>query len=173
MTDSTLTSVNEHLLDNVMKLTASTKVSALEDIYDARGIKLLAKGAGVTPGLKERLLRHKLRKPLEASLVVADGVTTASVIARAERLMEEVPALKAFMGGKQVYIFEILAQVSFHPPAALLLTVADKSREGLFRHGALVALIAVALGAHQKMERGNLIMLALASLLHDIGEGEF
>ena len=170
MTDSTLTSVNTHLLDNVMKLTASTEVTALEDIYDARGTKLLAKGAGITPGLKERLLRHKLRKPLEASLLVADGVTSASVLARAEHLMEDVPALKVFMGGKQAYIFETLSHVSFHPPAALLLSVADKTREGLFRHGVLVALISISLGAHQKMERGSLVMLALASLLHDIGE---
>ena len=43
MTDSTLTSVNEHLLDNVMELTASTDITALEDIYDAQGTKLLAK----------------------------------------------------------------------------------------------------------------------------------
>jgi HD-GYP domain-containing protein (c-di-GMP phosphodiesterase class II) len=170
MTDSTLTSVNEHLLDSVMKLTASTEVIALEDIYDARGTKLLAKGAGITPALKDRLLRHKLRKPLEASLLVADGVTSASVQASAEHLMEEVPALKVFMGGKQAYIFETLSHVSFHPPAALLLSVADKAREGLFRHGVLIALIAIALGAHQKLERGNLVMLALASLLHDIGE---
>ena len=170
MTDSTLTSVNEHLLDSVMKLTASTDVIALEDIYDARGTKLLAKGAGITPGLKDRLLRHKLRQPLEASLLVEDGVTSASVQARAEHLMEEVPALKMFMGGKQAYIFETLSHVSFHPPAALLLSVADKARDGLFRHGVMVALVSIALGAHQKLERGNLVMLALASLLHDIGE---
>ena len=84
--------------------------------------------------------------------------------------MEAVPALRVFMGGKQAYVFEILSKVSFHPPAALLISVADKSRDGIFRHGILVALIAVSLGAHQKLERDTLVMLALASLLHDIGE---
>ena len=59
---------------------------------------------------------------------------------------------------------------SHSPPAALLLSVADKAREGLFLHGVLVALISISLGAHQKLERGSLVMLALASLLHDIGE---
>jgi HD-GYP domain-containing protein (c-di-GMP phosphodiesterase class II) len=170
MTDDTLTSVNEHLLDNVMKLTTSTDVTALEDIYDAHGTKLLAKGAVITPALKDRILRHKLRKPLEASLLVADGVTSASVQAKAEHLLGAVPALKVFMGGKQAYIFETLAKVSFHPPAALLVSVADKGREGLFQHGILVALIAISLGAHQKLERDTLVMLALAGLLHDIGE---
>lgn len=170
MTDSTLTSVNAHLLDNVMKLTASKEVTASEDIYDAHGTKLLAKGAGITPALTERLLRHKLRKPLEASLLVADGVTPDSVMAEAKLLMEAVPALKVFMGEKQAYVFETLSQVSFHPPAALLLSIANKGREGLYRHGVLVTLIAIALGAHQKLARGDLVMLALAGLLHDIGE---
>ena len=170
MTDSTLTSVNAHLLDNVMKLTTSTEVTASEDIYDAHGTKLLSKGAGITPALTERLLRHKLRKPLEASLLVADGVTPDSVMAEATLLMEAVPALKVFMGEKQDYVFETLSQVSFHPPAALLLSIANKGREGLYRHGVLVTLIAISLGAHQKLARSDLVMLALASLLHDIGE---
>jgi len=170
MTDGALTSVNEHLLDNVMKLAESTEVTASEDIYDARGTKLLAKGAGITPALTERLLRHKLRKPLEASLLVADGVTPDSVMAEAKLLMEAVPALKVFMGEKQAYVFETLSQVSFHPPAALLLSVANKGREGLYRHGVLVTLIAISLGAHQKLARSDLLTLALAGLLHDIGE---
>lgn len=170
MTDSTLISVNEHLLDNVMKLAESTEVTASEDIYDARGTKLLAKGAGITPALKERLLRHKLRKPLEASLLVADGVTPDSVMAEAKLLMEAVPALKVFMGGKQAYVFETLSHVSFHPPAAMLLSVADKGRVGLYRHGVLVTLIAISLGTHKKLAPSDLVMLALAGLLHDIGE---
>jgi len=47
-----------------MKLAETTRVTASEDVYDANGIKLLAKGADITSALKERLVRHKLRKPL-------------------------------------------------------------------------------------------------------------
>lgn len=170
MADSTLVSVNEHCLDNVMKLAETTKVTASEDVYDANGTKLLAKGAGITPALKERLVRHKLRKPLETSLSVADGMTPETVLAEAQRLLEEIPALRVFMGDKQVSIFETLSQLQLHPVAALLLAVAEKSREGAFRHGVLVAMVAVSLGAHQKLAHNDRGMLALAGLLHDIGE---
>ncbi len=170
MTDSTLSSVNEHCLDSVMKLAESTQVSASEDIYDAHGTKLLAKGAAIAPAMKERLVRHKLRKPLEMSLSVADGLTAATVLAEAKALLDEVPALKVFMGDKQAAIFETLSGLSLHPVAALLLTVAEKSREGAFRHGVLVALISVSLGAHQRLPHNVRAILASAGLLHDIGE---
>lgn len=170
MADSALNSVNEHCLDNVMKLAQTTKVTASEDVYNAHGTKLWAKGAEITPAMKERLVRHKLRKPLETSLSVADGVTAATVLAEAKRLLEEVPVLKVFMGEKQASVLETLSHISLHPTAALLLTVADKSREDMFRHGVLVALMSVSLGVHQRLAHSDREMLALAGLLHDIGE---
>jgi HD-GYP domain-containing protein (c-di-GMP phosphodiesterase class II) len=169
MIGDTLNSVNEHCLDNIMKLAETTEVIASEAIYDTHGTKLWAQGARITPALKERLIRHKLRKPLETSLSVADVVTTATILAEARRLQEEVPALKVVFGDKQDVIFAVLSRISLHPVAALLQTVADKSITGALRHGALVALLAVALGVHGKLTGNDLAMLALTGLLHDIG----
>ena len=45
MADSALNSVNEHCLDNVMKLAQTTKVTASEDVYNAQGTKLWTKDA--------------------------------------------------------------------------------------------------------------------------------
>ena len=169
MADSTLNAVNAYCLDNIMKLAETTKVTASEAIYDAHGTKLWAEGAEITPALKERLVRHKLRKPLETSITIADGVTEATVLAEAKRLLEEMPALNVVMGQKQARIFEALSRITLHPVAAMLMTVADKSREGALRHGALVALIAVSLGAHHKLTDNDQALLALTGLLHDLG----
>lgn len=151
MADSSLNNVNTHCLDNIMKLAETTKVTASEAIYDTQGTKLWAAGAEITPALKDRLLRHKLRKPLETSISVSDAVTAETVLAEAKRLLEEIPALRVIMGEKQAHIFKTLSQITLHPVAALLLTVADKSRADALRHGALVALIAVSLGAHHRL----------------------
>lgn len=169
MADSSLNTVNTHCLDNIMKLAETTKVTASEAIYDAHGTKLWAEGAEITPALKDRLLRHKLRKPLETSISVSDGVTEATVLAEAQRLLDEIPALNVVMGKKQAHIFKTLSQITLHPVAAMLMTVADKSREGALRHGALVALIAVSLGAHHRLTDNDQVLLALTGLLHDLG----
>lgn len=170
MADKILNTVNQHCLDNIMRLTESRNVTTSEDIFDANGIKLLAKGADINLGIRERLLYHKLHKPLEGSLTVEDGVDQASVLAEANILLEEVPALKVFMNNEQASIFEILSLISFQPAATLLLTAAENNREGVFRHGVLVTLIAVSLGVQQKISQSELISLAMAGLLHDIGE---
>lgn len=170
MADSTLISVNEHCLDGVMKLAETSSVSASEDIYDMHGTKLLAKGAQIAPAMKERLVRHKLRKPLETTLSVADGLTASMVLTEARALLEEVPALQIFMGEQRACIFDTLSDITLHPVAALLLTVAEKGRPGSFRHGVLVAMISVSLGAHQRLPHNVRAMMATAGLLHDIGE---
>jgi len=169
MADSTLNSVNEHCLDNIMKLAETTKVIASEAIFDTHGTKLWAAGARITPELKERLMRHKLRKPLETSLSVEDCVTQATILAAAERLIEEVPALQVIMANQQAAILKVVAEITLQPVVALLMTVADKSREGALRHGVLVALIAVSLGLHRKRSGSDPALLALTGLIHDIG----
>lgn len=165
-----LTSVNQHYLDNVLKLSETKRVAAAEDIFDARGTKLLAKGASIAPDLQERLIRHKLRKPLEASLNVADGVTPTTVVDEARQLFEEVPALDFFMGSERSAVLETLARVQLDSVTSLLLTTARENGSGSFRHGVLVASLSVALGLHKGAERNEQMTLALAGLFHDIGE---
>ena len=64
--------VNEHYLDKVLALSEEVGVTATEDIYDTHGNKLLAKGAQVSRRLQERLIVHRLRKPIESCIAV-DG----------------------------------------------------------------------------------------------------
>ena len=58
---SELNNVNPHYLERVVDLSTNYDVSASEDIYDANGMKLLAKGTKIAPGVQEKLIRHKLK----------------------------------------------------------------------------------------------------------------
>lgn len=92
------------------------QVCASEDIYDTKGVKLLAKGVALAPGMQERLIRHKLHKPLETSLSVADGVTIDRVMAVARQLLDELSPLQAFAGvvSTRNGTFEVLARISLN-----------------------------------------------------------
>ena len=89
--DISLNDVNKNYLDKVMDLAEEMDVEATEDIFDSRGMKLVAKGARISRNLQEKLIMHKLKKPLESSIAVEGGVSSNSVVEEAERLSETVP----------------------------------------------------------------------------------
>ena len=111
-----LKTVNPHYLGRAIDLGEHYQVCASEDIYDAKGVKLLAKGAVLAPGMQERLIRHKLHKPLETSLSVADGVTIDMVVAVARQLFDELPPLQACAGAVSARdaTLEVLARIGLN-----------------------------------------------------------
>jgi hypothetical protein len=89
--------VNPHYLQNVMDLAKTHEVIASEDIYDAKGVKLVSKGTRVNDSMQERLVRFKLRKPLENSLSVEGGVGPDLLLSEAQSVLDEVQPLSALM----------------------------------------------------------------------------
>jgi HD superfamily phosphohydrolase YqeK len=169
MADTIENSVNEHCLSSIIRLAQTRAVTAAEDIYDTRGMKLWAKDAAITPELQERLLRRKLRKPFEATLRVADGVDAQQILAEAQKLCDSVPALSVLMGGHQRAVVQTLAQIELAAPISLLLTTSAQNQDGL-HHAVQVAMIAIAVGLHARRTAGSPATLGLAGLLHDVGE---
>ncbi|WP_374675085.1 HD domain-containing phosphohydrolase [Ideonella sp.] len=165
--------VNPHYLDHVVGTTASHVVEVTEDIVSGSGIKLLAKGARIDPAVRERLLAHKLRKPLEDCLQVADGVRADELPALAEQLQQTWPALEALSRPPDgtASVATSLGRLSLSGPVRSLLTVYARSRPGRLEHAVGVAMLALSLG--RRLAPGEFDRhrdLALAGLLHDVGE---
>lgn len=170
MTELTGADVNQHCLNGIMKLSQTHEVTAAEDIFDSRGTKLWAKDAAITPELQARLLQRKLRKPLESTLHVADGVGTQQILDEAQKLCGSIPALAGLMGSQQGAILETLSLTRLEPALSLLLTTAAAQHSGSLSHAVLVSLIALSVGHHAGRPPGEHGNLALAGLLHDVGE---
>lgn len=168
-----LTAVNPHYLERAIDLGEHYAVCASEDIYDANGMKLLAKGATLAPGMQERLIRRKLRKPLETCLSVADGVSIAQVTEMAQRLLDEIPPLRicADRVSAQRSPVEVLSKIVLHNSMTTLLSMSYKSEgQRHFRHTVLVALIATILAMRARLSSDEVFAVAHAGLLHDVGE---
>lgn len=170
MPETASASVNEHCLNSIMKLSQTREVTAAEDIFDSRGNKLWAKDAAITPELQERLLARKLRKPLETTLQVANGIGPQQIMAEAQTLCATVPALAELMGTQQAQVQETLAQLRLAPPLTLLLTTAEAQNSGGLSHAVLVALVSISVSHHLGKSANEHAVVALAGLLHDVGE---
>lgn len=168
-----MNTVNPHYLERAIDLGERYEVCASEDIYDASGMKLLAKGAALAPGMQERLIRHKLRKPLETSLSVVDGVTIEVVLEVAKQLLDELPPLQTCAGPASARnaSLEALARIGLNNSMTTLLTMSYKSEgQRHFKHTVLVGLIATMLAMRAKLSHDDVLAVAHAGLLHDIGE---
>jgi hypothetical protein len=73
------------------------------------------------------------------------------------------------MGAHRAAVLETLSLVRLDPAATLLLTTASEHASS-FSHAVLVTLIAVSIGSHAGHSGMDQMTLALAGLLHDIGE---
>lgn len=150
------------------------EVVASEDIYAATGHKLVTKSTVINSGLREDLLRHKLLKPIDQSLIVKCGVTAESLAQEAARITEEDPRMRQLADGSgdadAAELFQQLARLPLSPQMAFKLTVAKEQQPRLFHHSLLVTLIAQYLAVSLELPERELTGLLCAALFHDLGE---
>ncbi|GAB3264506.1 HD-GYP domain-containing protein [Chitinimonas naiadis] len=171
MPDLLLENPNPHLLDRVLSLADSKEVVAAEDIYTDKGVKLLARGSQLDRSMQERLLVHKLKRPLLQSLSVAEGVTVEALVLLAGVMLEEQSMLAPLCEqDAQVRLAKRLAAVPLDRVSLLLLTLSHHTEGAAMRHSLLVTLIALGLGRSMKLPVDIMGSLVTAALLHDVGE---
>jgi hypothetical protein len=163
---------NPHFLGHVVAASDAHAVEVTDDIVSTGGIKLLSKGTRIDEEVRERLLQHKLRKPLEECVQVMDGVMPASLEPVAEKLLAQHPLLKALCATtRERTVCASVATLDLSLPLQSLLTVQDHFQEGRLDHYVGVAIVSLALARRllpDQIDRHR--MLTTAGLVHDIGE---
>lgn len=166
-------SVNQHYLNKVMDLSDEMEVEVTEDVYDARGMKMVSKGAKISRNMQEKLILHKLRKPLESCITVSDGVSVNAVLEEAHRIIQTVEPmhyiLKAADGGGPSPL-DILAHIHVGKAMRMMLTITDRGGPSALNHSVLVSLLSICLAKKLGLSEKDQTTAALAGLFHDIGE---
>jgi HD-GYP domain-containing protein (c-di-GMP phosphodiesterase class II) len=167
------TAVNKHYLDKVMDLAEERDVAASEDIFDARGMKLVAKGVRISRTLQEKLILHKLRKPLESSITVEGGVGSETIFKEALQVAETIEPVGHIL--KSVHAdgrspFDLLKSLKLGSAMSMMLTITERGGATALAHSVMVSLISICLAKRLGMDEKGQMTVALAGLLHDIGE---
>lgn len=160
-----------HYLKSVTQMGDIHPVVANQDIQAASGMKLVSGGTRINSSLYERLLNHKLVPPIDDSLSAENPVSGTSLAKVATQMMQEDKRLGLI---RSVHFFgqslpDILKHVPLHPAIAFKLTVMREMQVELFRHSIFVAMVSTYVGIQMHMSRNQLIDLATAGLLHDLG----
>lgn len=160
-----------HYLKSVTHLGDERPIVADRDIHSASGIKLVNTGMRINSALYERLLQHKLAPSLDQCLSAENAVTGKSLAEQAALMLKEDERLAVIqsvqMGGWKLPF--VLKQVPLNPAIAFKLTVMRETQPELFQHSLYVALVSTYIGMQMRLDKSQLIDLATAALLHDIG----
>lgn len=162
--------VNAHFFDRLVEAGKTRGIEATEDIVCGNGVKLVAKGAAIDARVRDRLLQHKLRKPLEACTRLVAGVSARPMDVIADRLMNEHALLASLCRDEQAAaVLAGFRDLRLSSPLDTLLTVYADSGPAKLMHAVGVSLIAGALALTLQPER-PLGPLLVAGLMHDVGE---
>lgn len=169
MTDAALET--HHFTKAVTELGEKRPVVTTEAIFNDRGVKVLDKGVAVNAKLYERLIAHKLPKPIEESLASSPEVTGAVLRQHAEDAMRDVPffARIAEDAANASRLLDTLETLVLPDAMAFQLLLALEVRPGLFRHSVWMAMFATWMTLRPMVSRYDLGLAASAGLLHDIG----
>ena len=150
----------------------SHALTANEDILSQQGVKVVSRGAPITGRVAEQLLQHKLLKPVEQLLSFANCLSARQLADKAQQLLRELPFLAPLLADARAsaVVQRTFLQLALPASLAFKLTVAESERPVLFQHSLLVTIIASWLGVHLQLPAEDLNILALAGVLHDLGE---
>ncbi len=162
---------SQYFAQAVSQLGDDREMQTNRAVFGAQGIKILDKGAKLTPRLYERLVLHHPTTPLEDAIEIDAAVTSKSLRAMAEELLASNPivARMAEVQADRNLLLDCIESVPLPTAIVFQLTVVRDVHPKLFRYLVATALTAVWLGNHAKAMRNDLVMLASAGLLHDLG----
>lgn len=162
---------DEHYLKSVTRVGDVYPVMANRDIHSESGIKLISAGMNINSSRYDHLLQHKLAPPLDQCLSTENTVTGENLAENAAKILHEDKRLALIqtvqMGGWKLPF--VLKQVRLNPAIAFKLTVMREAQPELFQHSLYVAIVSIYLGMQLRLDKYQLVDLATASLLHDIG----
>ncbi|RCS59618.1 HD-GYP domain-containing protein [Parvibium lacunae] len=161
-----------HYTQRLSDASQHTEVIAQEDIYSDRGLKLISAGSRLTPELRERLLLHKLHKPLEKTVQIGTPAVVDRLISAAEQILAERTELLPLIGWRHgsVTSIDLISQIRPNRHTLSALALIEQSAGFGLLHSALVTLIALGIGKKLNLSFNEMQQLCQAAVFHDLGQ---
>jgi HD-GYP domain-containing protein (c-di-GMP phosphodiesterase class II) len=160
-----------HYVNHLRKASDTHEIKAHEDVYSETGLKLISKNVTISDELYDKLMQHKLLKPLDLSISVGGSLTPDTLQQDFDELLHSDPLMKGILDFSQEEkkLTAILKNIKFPDSVAGKLTVMRTSDPDLYRHSLTTSLLAAYAGMACHMDEKESTILATAGLLHDIG----
>ncbi len=158
-------------VDHLMALGPEYGVSTLEDVRNQQGAVVVPQGKSLNRALTERIITHKLIKPLETSLVLDGGLTAQQLYRLYAQSLKNNPDYGLFHESWRLHRLLAKACKYFEqfPLLVQKMTVMRERLPQVFEQGLFTAYISMAIACRMGASRHDCINVFVAGLVHDVG----
>jgi HD-GYP domain-containing protein (c-di-GMP phosphodiesterase class II) len=159
-------------IKQVTELGDTQKVVATEDICNEQGVSLAKQGTRIDSSLYDRLVRHKLLRPIDCSVSVENPITQLTLVTEAKQLIASEPDLEQAVDSRFIQrdLLTLLGSVHIEPQLGFKLTLCRERSLERYQHMLRVALISLHVASRLRWPTNERLELAAAAIYHDLGE---
>lgn len=158
-------------LKKIASIGDKEKILAANDIYSVTGIKLIGQNSQINSKVYEKILSHKLAKPIDELLTMENCLTIDIIIDRIYTLADEnILAKEIFETNRnKEFVTRIIKSIKMPKSLQFRLNILDLTMEETVNHCLLVALTSIYIAFKLNMDTSKIVKLAYAALFLDIG----
>jgi HD-GYP domain-containing protein (c-di-GMP phosphodiesterase class II) len=164
-------SSTDYYVTHLAEVDKTNSIVATEEIKTEQNVLLVKKGARITADIAQRILKHKLIKPIEQQVQIENGLDGKSLFLQFERILETYPDLKQLYennGYKQAFI-KLVKSYILSPLLSQKLTVFSQQMPAHFDKTLVCTLLALNIAYKASLYNDAFITTYLAGLSHDLG----
>lgn len=159
-----------HYLAHLTQAAGACDVRATDDISTQNGMKLIARGTRIEPRHLERLIAHKLSRPIDHLVSVTDPVSPGDLVDQARQLAVAEPFARLVSAGRTLdRAIGLLGQVNCLPVLAGKLAILKERLPEQFDHSVRVSLCTAVIAERLGYAPQDCVDAATAGISHDIG----
>ncbi len=164
-------SEQQHYCRHLIEANKKHRVTTTQPIYNRQGVMLLAKGADMDERRAQVLLEHKLLKPLEECVAIADSLNAHQLFDYLNNFSRQLPGLYAVtcQPGFQNTLRAMCLFYERYPLLHQNLTMLALRCKPIYYQGLFCALAGVAIASKLRLSLQEQQTTFVAGLFHDIG----
>lgn len=156
---------------HLAEVNETRQVVATEDIFDARGILLIAKGGRITPKVTRAIAEFKLTKPIQDSIAIGQEVKADDLHTSFQAILQREPTLQMI---HKRYELEALLQQQCHyydqfPLLRQKITVMAERMPAIYERSLYSAWFGLLMADQMRLSSTDVGLVFLSALCHDIG----
>ena len=161
---------NPAYLKNLLAASVQHRIVTTEPIINDHGIKLVDSGVHLSPDLYDKLVMHKIARPIDDCLALAQPITAATIAADLQALLQQQGHLARLLDDTTRHALAGFASgLPLSALAAFKLTLFKTQLPAVYEHSLQVALLAVLLVRRLSRDTRTGLNAFAAGLFHDLG----